>query len=75
MSQLESRSSQLRGELHSLQQRLERVASEKERINCQLAEVSGSAANTANAFSKRNEALEKMVSWWHYLHVNISPMG
>lgn len=54
--------SELKANNSSLHSRLEEASSEKERLSCQVADVSGNAATNAAAMAKRNEALQKMVS-------------
>ena len=49
-------------EVNTLQKELNVVRNEKEKLACQLADISGSAVASAQAFSSKNESLQKMVS-------------
>ena len=49
-------------EIKTLQKEVNTVKNEKERLTCQLAEISGSAVASAQAFNSKNESLQKMVS-------------
>lgn len=45
----------------ALTRRLESVSAEKERLSCELSDVSGHAASSAQTLNKRVESLQKMV--------------
>ena len=45
-----------------MQRKLEATAAEAERLKCEVADLSGTAAASAAATAKRSEALQKMVS-------------
>jgi hypothetical protein len=65
-SELELKLSEARGENSALQQRLETVSADVEANACKLAEVTGSAAASSLAMTKRNESLQKMVTFLLY---------
>ena len=48
-------------ESNALKQELNVVRNEKERLSCQLADISGSAVASAQSFTSKNESLQKMV--------------
>ena len=50
-------------EVNTLQKELNVVRNEKEKLACQLADISGSAVASAQAFSSKNESLQKMASF------------
>ena len=48
-------------ENNTLKQELNVVRNEKEKLACQLADISGSAVASAQSFTSKNESLQKMV--------------
>jgi len=60
-SDLELKLSAARGDNAALQQRLEAAFADAEAGACKLAEITGSAAASSLAMTKRNEALQRMV--------------
>ena len=54
-----------------MQRKLEATAAEAERLKCEVADLSGTAAASAAATAKRSEALQKMVSSRSYYRVTI----
>ena len=49
-------------EINGLKKELNVIRNEKEKMACQLADISGSAVSSAQAFSSKNESLQKMVT-------------
>lgn len=62
LSSLEVTLSEVKGENIVLKSRVEEIAGENEKLACQLSEMTGKAANNAQSLTKRNEALQKMVT-------------
>ena len=48
-------------ENQALKQDLNVIRNEKEKLTCQLADISGSAVASAQSFASKNESLQKMV--------------
>ena len=53
---------ELQAEMDIIKKDLNIVRNEKDKLACQLADISGSAVSSAQAFTQKNESLQKMVS-------------
>ena len=59
---LESALSEAKVEITSLKTEINMLKTDKEKLACQLADISGSAVASAKSFTSKNESLQKMVS-------------
>ena len=61
-SQLEATVGEAQSEISCLRKELNGVRTDKEKLACQLADISGSAVASAQFLTSKNESLQKMVS-------------
>ena len=62
LSTAEASLQEARADNSVMQRKLEETMTENERLKCEVADLSGNAAASASAMTKRSEALQKMVS-------------
>ena len=62
VSQMEVNVTESQAETKCLKEELNHNRNEKERLACQLADISGSAIASAQSLTSKNESLQKMVS-------------
>ena len=62
-SQLDISLAAAQGEMSTLQKELNGVKTDKEKLACQLADISGSAISSAQVLTSKNESLQKMASY------------
>ena len=62
LSSAEASLQEARADNSVMQRKVEETTTENEKLKCEVSDLSGTAAASASAMTKRSEALQKMVS-------------